>query len=222
MFRSGHPHGSREKVWACQIIEFLGLLVDTLLMIICIPQVKLSDIREHLAAILSQNEVTAKSLKSLVGKLNFMCKAFPIGRPFIYHIYDAVAGLPKMQSVTILQEIEADVKMWFKFTKLCKGWLLILDVQQSKSKTLSVFTDASANPNLGCRVNTPSTGWWSYGQWDPQFFSQFNSSIDFLKMYAILIFLEAKRSQLADYQLRFFSNNMPTVNTLTTRSNHSK
>ena len=67
------------RVWATQIIEFLGWILDTLLMIVHIPQDKIDDIRSHLAALKSATEAHANSLKSLVGKLNFISKAFPMG-----------------------------------------------------------------------------------------------------------------------------------------------
>ena len=68
-----------KRVWATQIIKFLGLILDTLLMIVKIPQDKLNDIRSHLAAVKDAKEVTAKNLKSLAGRLNFVMKAFPMG-----------------------------------------------------------------------------------------------------------------------------------------------
>ena len=112
--------------------------------------------------------------------------------------------------------------MWFNFLKSCKGWLPIFDTQQWKQCTLSVFTYASANPNLGWGVYTSIMGWWSFGQWDLEFFQQFNPSIDFFKMYAILIFLQNKRKQLQDFYVQFFSDNMPTVETLSCRTSKSK
>ena len=68
-----------KRVWAMQIIEFLGLILDTLLMIVKIPEDKLQDIRSHLAAVQDAKQVMAKSLKLLAGKLNFITKAFPMG-----------------------------------------------------------------------------------------------------------------------------------------------
>ena len=211
-----------KRVWATQIIEFLGLIFDTILMIVQIPQDKIDDIRSHLVALKSATKAHAKSLKSLAGKLNFISKVFLMGRPFIQCIYDQAAGVPNNQIVSITAEVLADINMQFQFLKSCKGWLLIVDNQQRKKQTLSVFTDASANPNLGWGVYTSIMGWWSYGQWDSLFFEQFNPSIDFLEMYTILIFLDNKCDQLANYNLQFYSDNMPTVETLSCRTSRSK
>ena len=145
-----------------------------------------------------------------------------MGQPFICHIYDQAVAVPNNQIIPITTEVLTDIKMWFQFLKSCKGWLPILDSEQKKKQTLLVFTDASANPNLGWGVYTPIMGWWSYGQWDIEFFQQFNPSIDFLKMYVILIFLDNKQHQLADYNLHFYSDNMLTVETLSCRTSRSK
>ena len=154
----GVPMAPEKRVWATQIIEFLGLTLDTLLMIVHIPQDKINDIRSHLAALKSATEVHAKSLKWLAGKVNFITKAFPMGRPFIRHIYDQAAGVPNNQQVPITEEVLADINMWFQFLKSCKGWLPILDNQQCTKQTISVFTNASANPNLGWGVYMPIMG----------------------------------------------------------------
>ena len=72
-----------KRVYAMQVIEFLGLLIDMLLMIICIPADKQRDILQHIMNILKSEWQTAMLLQSLAGKLNFIAKAFPLGRPFI-------------------------------------------------------------------------------------------------------------------------------------------
>ena len=86
---------------------------------------------------------------------------------------------------------------------------------------MEVYTDASANPNLGWGIYVPSHGYWSYRRWDPQFFDQYHPSIDFLEMYAILIFIDIKANDLQNYHLHFFCDNQPTVDTLTNKSSAS-
>ena len=163
-----------------------------------------------------------KSLKSLAGKLNFITKAFPMGRPFIRRIYNQAASVPNSKMVKVNTEVLADIKMWFQFLKSCKGLLPIFDMKQWKQCTLSVFMDTSANPNLGWGVYTPIVGWWSFGQWDPEFFQQFNPLINFLEMYTILIFIQSKKEQLQDFNVLFFSDNLLTVETLSCRMSCSK
>ena len=49
------------------------------------------------------------------------------------------------------------------------------------------------------------------------FFKQYEPSIDFLEMYAILIFLDIKAKDLQNFHLQFFCDNQPMVDTLTNK-----
>ena len=70
---------------------------------------------------------------------------------------------------------------------------------------MTIYTDASANPTLGWGIYVPDQGLWSYGQWDPHFFQEYQPSIDFLEMYVMLIILDVKRHQIENHYLQFFS-----------------
>ena len=54
-----------KRVFATQIIEYLGLLIDTILMIIRIPQDKQRDLIQHLSDVITTDSATASSLQSL-------------------------------------------------------------------------------------------------------------------------------------------------------------
>ena len=217
----GVPMSPDKRVFATQVIEFLGLLIDTLLMIVRVPQDKQKDILEQINNILRATQHTVGVLQSLVGKLNFIAEAFPMGRPFIHRLYDIAAGKHPKSLVQLDQIVHQDLLLWSSFLCQFKVWLPILDHQQCKKASMSVFTDASANPKLGWGIYIPSHGYWSYGRWDQQFFKQYQPSIDFLEMYAILIFLDIKAKNLQNYHLHFFCDNQPTVDALTNKSSAS-
>ena len=82
------PMSLNKRVFATQVIEFLGLLIDTLLMIVRVPQDKQCDILQQITNILGSKGTTTGTCQSLVGKLNFISKAFPMGHPFIWSLYD--------------------------------------------------------------------------------------------------------------------------------------
>ena len=68
-----------KRVFTTQVIEFLGLLIDTLLMIVRIPPNKQCDILQHITNVLGATHHPAGLLQSLAGKLNFIAKAFLLG-----------------------------------------------------------------------------------------------------------------------------------------------
>ena len=193
-----------KRVYAMQVIEFLGLLIDTLLIIGCIPADKQRDILQHIMNVLKSECQTAMLLQSLAGKLNFIAKAFPLGRPFIQSLYTAAVGKHPKRLVPVDEVITQDLLLWAYFMHDFKGWLPILDSQQRSKASMTVFTNASANPQLGWGICIPGKGWWSYGKWDPAFFKCYQPSIDFLKMYTILIFINIKKHQLENCYIQFF------------------
>ena len=72
------------------IIIFLGLEIDTLEMVIRIPQENLVEERHKLHMVLNKKKVT---LKELVGLLNFCARAIPSVRALNRRFYDAMRGI---------------------------------------------------------------------------------------------------------------------------------
>ena len=126
-------------VFTTQIIEYLGLLIDTILMIIQIPQDKQRDLIKCLSDIIKVESATASSLQSLSGKLNFIAKALPMGWPFICRIYDISAAIHACWILPIQEELREDVNLWLAFLQQFQGWLPILDTQQKKQNTLQIY-----------------------------------------------------------------------------------
>ena len=86
---------------------------------------------------------------------------------------------------------------------------------------MEVFTDASAKSTLGWGIFMPSKNWWSYGQWQKDYIEVMQPSIDFLEMYAVLIFLVTQQKQLANHKIHFRLDNMLTIEALSNLSSCS-
>ena len=65
-------------------IKFPGLLVDAIEMIVKIPEHKLADLKLDINYAIScfKKKITLQKLQSLIGKLNFACKAIAPNRAF--------------------------------------------------------------------------------------------------------------------------------------------
>ena len=172
-------------------------------MIIYVPQDKQADILQHICSVLFLKSISAANLQSLAGKLNFLVKAFPLGHPFIHCLYDCAAGKHPCRQIPISEELQCDWQLWGAFLTQFQGWLPILDREQWKKAIMVVYSDASANPKLGWGVYVPIKGWWSYGQWNSHHMQMNNPSIDFLEMFAILVFLDMKGVDLHDMIIHF-------------------
>lgn len=88
------PMAPDKAVGPLQMIEILGLLLDTLLMVVRTPEDKLQNISAILVSMIKNRKATTAVLESLVVRLNFRSKVVPVGRTFIRRIYDSSTGVP--------------------------------------------------------------------------------------------------------------------------------
>ena len=170
-----------------QIIEFLGLLLDSILMVIWIPHDKVTELIQMLQTALKACKATVKYLQSLTGKLNFVCKAIPQGHTFLCCLYDASLVLKLHDHVDITGEVHKDLLMWRYFLSSFNRWTSVDTISNDtrKQSDLHIYTDVSANPNLGWGSFAPSSGQSSYGQWPAVWFAQFQPSVDFLELFPV-------------------------------------
>jgi hypothetical protein len=64
-------------------IVFLGLKIDTKKQTVTIPAGKLEEMVQKIKSVLKLSKVTLKQLQSLIGSLNFACRAVAPGRAFL-------------------------------------------------------------------------------------------------------------------------------------------
>ena len=165
-----------------QVIEFLGLMIDTIQMVVRI----LSHKTLILIHIIRKCKATVAELVSLAGKLNFIAKAVPVGRSFTKRVYQCFQGIPKHRHIDLKQPVLADLRMWKLFLIHFKGWKPIIHSSVQRSQIVELFADASGNASLGWGAWLPHIGVWMHAQWELEFFENFNPSIDSLELYALL------------------------------------
>ena len=68
------PISLDKSVGPVQVIEFLGLTIDLVLMVVRVPQDKLQDISSILITMIKKCKATGYKLESLTGKINFISR----------------------------------------------------------------------------------------------------------------------------------------------------
>ena len=66
-----------------QVIEFMGILLDTVKMQTRLPLEKIGRLQTAFGEFQDRRSCTLKELQSLIGTLNFACQVVPPGRPFL-------------------------------------------------------------------------------------------------------------------------------------------
>lgn len=75
------------------MLTFLGLEIDTVLMIVKIPALKLDKLKRSLQDLLTWKKETIRTLESVVGLMAFCARAIPSARAFLRRFYDLLSSV---------------------------------------------------------------------------------------------------------------------------------
>jgi hypothetical protein len=89
----GVPIAENKTVGPSNIITFLGFIIDTVLMMVRIPEEKLQKLRHLLQPLLYKKKVSLKDLESLTGLMTYFSRVIPSSRAFISRFYDLIAAV---------------------------------------------------------------------------------------------------------------------------------
>ena len=160
----GMPISLDKSVGPVQVIEFLGLTIDSVLMVVRVLQDKFQDISSILITMIKKCKATGYELESLAGKLNFISRIIPAGRSFIQRIYQVQIGIKKKLHIDLKAPVLQDLHMWRTFLSKFMGWNPVVDIEQLSHYPLEVVADAAGSANLGWGAWLPHIAHWMYGQ----------------------------------------------------------
>ena len=124
---------------------------------------------------------TKRQLKSLVGKLNHICKVVRPGRTFLRRLIDLSTTVKRMHHhITLNNEARADIQWWLDFLPHWTSKSMIPPSRKVMSSDLFLHTDAS-DIGFGALFGTQ----WIQGSWPKTSPKEKKSSIDFRELFAI-------------------------------------
>lgn len=127
------------------VLCFLGLELDSDAMVVRIPLAKVLEITEHIQTILSKEKVTLKAMQSLIGVLNFACRAIVPSRPFCRRLINSICGLTKpYHHLRIKKGMRQDLHMWLSFSQNFNGISVFHDRFWVSNEDVQLFTDSAA------------------------------------------------------------------------------
>ena len=174
----GLPLVPEKFVWPTQTLDFLGLTLDTIRMAVAIPQDKREAILKEINIVLQLRKCKVKRVQALAGRLNFVTRAVPHGKPFSRKLYRMIAAMRLQWHVSVTKEVKRDLLMWKHFIQDYGGWTNIL---MPETPVIHVFMDAATTEHLGWGAWWDKA--WMWDQWDAHFMQQHQPSIDFLENY---------------------------------------
>ena len=220
------PVSLEKTFWGSRCMTFLGLLIDTLNQIICIPEEKIEKAKNMINKLLNKksNKATVSDLQELTGFLNFLGKAVVPGRAFtrrLYSLTEKISHKPN-HHVKLTMETKSDLSLWLQFLNhpsVYNRKFIDLD-ENSTHKEVTFYTDASANKDLGCGGYSDND--WFIMQWNDEFIDKFNPSINYLELYAVTIAVLNWINKYENKKITIFCDNMSVVQMVNNNSSKCK
>ena len=195
----GLPLAQEKTVLPTTEIVFLGLTIDSNSLTIKVPEDKRQAVKNELEKLLERRNVKVRKILSITGKLNFLCKAIPAGRPFMRGMFDSVKGLAKHTWAKVTERAKEDALMWLNFLESFNGTTKFSPMVLPCPPDADVFTDASLR---GYGI--------VFGQhWVMQKFPDFETepSMTWRELYPILVALSIFEEDLQNKRVRFNTDN---------------
>lgn len=133
-----------------EVIIFWGLELDSLNMIVRIPREKIDEVVTKVKAMLLRKKSTLKEMQSLIGSLNFCCRAIAAGRPFCRCLINAICGLTKpFHHLHITEAMKLDLRLWLWFFRHHNGISVFHDRFWLSNDDANFYTDSAGGEGLG-------------------------------------------------------------------------
>ena len=208
------PYSKEKTFWSTTQLVFLGLLIDTLMRMICIPIDKIEKAKVLIEKYLNRKSKKIKLLEiqQIAGFLNFLCKAVVPGRPFVRRLYFFCKSLKLPHHHTrITRDFRQDLEMWQNFLNhpsiYCRPFA---DFDKSvTAHQVNFFTDASRNFQLGAGGICDDE--WFALKWDKNYMKMCQPSIEYLELYAVLVGVLNWIKKFANQRIIIFCDNISVV-----------
>lgn len=200
-------------------ICFLGLFLDSEQMMVSIPVSKIQEIMLTINTILHKDRCKLREMQSLIGMLNFACRAIAPGRPFCRRLINATKGIEKPHHhLRITKGMKNDLEMWKIFFQNFNGIQCFPDRCWSTNEEVQLFTDSAQGFGFGIYF----AGKWGSGKWPDNWHTKgYTGDITVLELFPIVAALFMWAEQLQNKRLRFRCDNMSVchiLNKMTSKS----
>ena len=131
-------------------LTFLGIKIDTQLLLARLLNDKLTRIKSELLQWLKKRRATKRQILSLVGLLQHASKVVVPGRTFTARMYSKAASIKKLHYFTKLDNsFRSDLHWWHTFISAWNGRSFLHVISQQVPTDCSIYTNASGSWGCG-------------------------------------------------------------------------
>ena len=185
-------------------LVFLGIKLDSALMVASLPEDKLTRYSNDITSVLNSKSVNLNTMKSTIGKLQFATSVVTSGKPFLRRLHDTTMNVKKTyHMIRISKPVRADLHVWSNFLQHYNGKTFIHFSPEVQSRSIHMYTDASFW-GFGGTYGTH----WIQGQWPPSWKTY---DIVVLELYPIFLLVTTIAHKLTNSQVCFHCDNSAVV-----------
>ena len=219
----GVPIASDKTEGPTTKLVFLGLELDSEEMVVRIPLSKLEEIKLKINKFLTHKKCTLRQMQSLIGSLNFACRAILPGRPFCRRLINATCGLTQPHHyLRITGGMRKDLELWLQFFREFNGVSVFQDRLWIANEDIQLFTDSAGSSNLGFGAYFGTK--WTYGAWPESWIvNGITEDITVLELFPLLVALQIWGDDLRNKKILFRVDNLAVahiVNSMTSKSDN--
>lgn len=216
------PIASEKTEGPTTVLTFLGLELDSAEMLVRIPMDKLNEVSDKIRIILHKDKAFLRDIQSLIGSLNFCCRAIPAGRPFCRRLINATCGVVKpFHRIRVNTSMKRDLEMWLKFFSNYNGISVFHDRFWKSNAEANFFTDSAGGVGMGFGIYFQTH--WCAAKWpDDWHGADITRDITALELFPILVAISIWGSKLRNMRIQFNCDNSAVVTVLNTWSSKSE
>ena len=210
------PISIEKTFWGTTQMTFLGLLIDAAAQTVSIPVEKVEKARNLLTTVLNKpsKKITVKHLQQICGFLNFIGRCIVPGRAFTRRLYSYTSGATNLRDhhhIRINSEMRADLTTWLTFVNHKAIFSRhFIDMQKMyNAEEILMYSDASRSEILGFGGICDES--WMFGQWPENYIKQYEPSIEYLELYALLATVLNWIHRFKDKRIILFCDNQSVV-----------
>ena len=207
----GIPTAPHKTIGPEQSLEYLGVILDTILMQARLPEEKVLRITSLVESVQDRRSVTKRELLVLLGHFNFASRVIIPGRSFVSYLIKLSTTVTQLHHhVTIDAGCRKDLAAWAVFLRQWNGVSIFLESQLTKAADYNLFTDSSGTIGYGGYFQ----GRWFLGKWPKQLDLKLNSelSMAYLELFPIVVAALLWGHEWKGKRILFNCDNMATVN----------
>lgn len=179
----GIPLSPSKTIGPVHVLEYLGVILDTLLLQARLPKIKVDRIIGLMAEILNKKSVTKRELQQLLGHFNFACRVIVPARSFISHLISLTTKVKEQHHhVQLNKDSREELQMWFMFLQSWNGISFFHDDHFTDASSIQLYTDATPTSFGGYYG-----GKWFQGNFDLSISEGEETSMAFYELYPIVM-----------------------------------